>query len=467
VATLFGLTPPDPRTARVLEIGCSDGGNLLPLALTTPNSRFLGIDLTGSAIAKGRERIRALGLQNIELRQLDLTQFPASEGTFDYIIVHGVYSWVPPEVRRHILRIAQQHLSPNGIAYIDYNAQPGGKLRYAFRESMRYHVQRFPTTQQRVDQARSLINLIIEANPEPGIYRSLAEAELKRLKRSSDAAVFHDSLSAVNDSLFFHEVAFAAGEHQLQFLAEADVFEMSDAHLPGAVRERLAKLRRIVEKEQYLDILKNRVFRQTLLCREGLTIQRALDGSTLKPLLFSSRATSTVEEDGTIFRTEHGSVKTANPLVLGFLQALIDATPDRVSLEQLASDALPADQLAPLLLHGLMSGVVEIHTLPAPFTTTVDERPHASALARIQAEEREMISTLDHRCFTLADDAVRAVLLAADGTRSVGEMLRCGMEEAGSRAFADLARALFCSGVELFRSGREERSRSRESARGA
>src|SRR6187401_471799 len=117
VAAMFGINRPDPERARVLEIGCSNGANLIPLALTTPNGSFLGIDFAQSAVALGKSRISELGLTNIQLEELDVTEFPADAGSFDYIIVHGVFSWVPPEVRTAILAVIQRHLSPTGVAY--------------------------------------------------------------------------------------------------------------------------------------------------------------------------------------------------------------------------------------------------------------------------------------------------------------------------------------------------------------
>jgi hypothetical protein len=118
-------------------------------------------------------------------------------------------------------------------------------------------------------------------------------------------------------------------------------------------------------------------------------------------------------------------------VVRALLERLISATPGRLSIHELAADQLPVDQLAPLLLHAVMSGVVEIHASPAPFTTTLGERPLASPLARLQVQGKELISTCDHRCISIADEVGRGVLIAADGTRTVSEIAaQVGGEEA-------------------------------------
>src|SRR5262249_36621475 len=72
VARLFGLDPPDPRRARVLELGSSSGGNLLPMAELYPDGKFLGIDLSERQIATGRQALEELAFSNIELRHASI-----------------------------------------------------------------------------------------------------------------------------------------------------------------------------------------------------------------------------------------------------------------------------------------------------------------------------------------------------------------------------------------------------------
>ena len=94
-AKLFGMTPAPLGDCRVLELGCASGGNLIPMAVQLPGSSFLGIDLSVRQIADGKAIVEQLQLRNIELRQMDITAVDSSLGKFDYIIAHGVYSWVP------------------------------------------------------------------------------------------------------------------------------------------------------------------------------------------------------------------------------------------------------------------------------------------------------------------------------------------------------------------------------------
>src|SRR5262249_30408638 len=139
VATLFGMTPPPVERCRVLELGCAAGGNLLPLAAALPGSRFVGIDLSRRQIDDGRPGREALGLRNFRLRHRSILDVGADFGQFDYILCHGVYSWVPAPVQDKILEVCAGHLAPNGVAYVSYNTYPGWHIPGAVRAMMRYH----------------------------------------------------------------------------------------------------------------------------------------------------------------------------------------------------------------------------------------------------------------------------------------------------------------------------------------
>jgi cyclopropane fatty-acyl-phospholipid synthase-like methyltransferase len=114
LAYMFGLDAPRPEHARVLELGCASGGNLIPFASRHSEATALGIDLSTVQISQGVDAIRLSGLANVTLRAFDIAAIDASFGQFDYIVCHGVYSWVPPEVQDAILRVCSENLAPNG-----------------------------------------------------------------------------------------------------------------------------------------------------------------------------------------------------------------------------------------------------------------------------------------------------------------------------------------------------------------
>ncbi|MFN0035513.1 MAG: methyltransferase domain-containing protein [Saprospiraceae bacterium] len=125
IAALFGLNPPDVERCRVLELGCAGGGNLLPMAEQLPGSTFVGIDNSAKQIEQAVQATKALGLTNIDFRTLDLREIDDGFGEFDYIICHGLYTWVPKELQPKIIAICRRHLAANGVAFISYNTLPG------------------------------------------------------------------------------------------------------------------------------------------------------------------------------------------------------------------------------------------------------------------------------------------------------------------------------------------------------
>src|SRR5262245_14549100 len=152
IATLFGLTPPPVAKCRVLELGCASGGNIVPMAELLPESWFVGVDLSGRQIADGERIVRAAGRTNVRLRHASILDVDDSYGPFDYILCHGVFSWVPDVVREKILDICSKHLTPNGVAYVSYNTYPGWHMRGMIRDMMRFHALRFDSSDLRVKQ---------------------------------------------------------------------------------------------------------------------------------------------------------------------------------------------------------------------------------------------------------------------------------------------------------------------------
>jgi SAM-dependent methyltransferase len=143
VAALYGMRPANPERCRILELGCAAGANLIPMACDLPGSALVGVDLSARQIDVARRTVTALGLTNIDLRRTSTLDVDDSFGRFDDIICHGVYSWVPAEVREAILAVCKANLAPTGIAYVSYNTYPGWHMHRVARDMMTYHVGQF------------------------------------------------------------------------------------------------------------------------------------------------------------------------------------------------------------------------------------------------------------------------------------------------------------------------------------
>jgi 2-polyprenyl-3-methyl-5-hydroxy-6-metoxy-1,4-benzoquinol methylase len=142
LGTLYGMIPPPVEHCRVLEMGCGDGSNLIPMAYGLPGSEFMGVDLAANPVERAQQRVRRLDLKNIRIEQMDLMEIDANFGKFDYIIAHGVYAWVPEPIQKKILEICGANLSANGVAFVSYNTSPAGHVRQALRQMMQFHERR-------------------------------------------------------------------------------------------------------------------------------------------------------------------------------------------------------------------------------------------------------------------------------------------------------------------------------------
>lgn len=222
VAAMFGLKMPSPESARILELGCASGGNLIPMAETLPQSTCLGIDLSSKQIAAGKAFVKATGLSNVELRQESITKVDATYGQFDYIICHGVFSWVDREVQQKIFEVCQRRLAPNGVAYISYNTYPGWHMKGMLRDMMRFHAARFKDPKAQITQSRALLNVLAKTVPsQDNSFGMLLRQESENLRKHSDYYIYHEHLELENNPLYFHEFAQRAYDSGMQFLGEA------------------------------------------------------------------------------------------------------------------------------------------------------------------------------------------------------------------------------------------------------
>jgi len=494
VATLLGMSPVAPERCRVLEMGCAGGGNLIPMAYGLPESQFVGIDISAGQVAEGEAVIVALGLKNITLRQLDIMDIDADLGQFDYIIAHGVYSWVPPAVQDKILAICQQNLASDGVAYVSYNTYPGWHMINIVRGLMLYRTRDVADPDMRATQARAVLDLIAGAGlPDNSAYGSFVKmyaqflgGKLEDARPRQDALLLHDELEEVNDPVYFHQFAERAARHGLQYLGDAEFHTMAGGResMPRETADAIGKLARsVVDAEQYMDFLSNRTFRQTLLCHKAVTLNRTLRPDRVESLYVASRAQPVVPDpdvssvsvvqfrgtDGATLSIDHPASKAAIlclaeawPQAMPFaalmsvararLAATVHADPTSgrqgTEAEQNGSELpaatpdasrLDAQMLGANLLtaYSYSDKLVELHAYPPPVARAVSDRPAASHMARFQASHHnDRVTNLRHERVSL-DEADRYLLGHLDGThdrRALVDRLLAGPVAEGTLA---------------------------------
>lgn len=445
LASLFGLQPAPVDDCRVLELGCNDGSNLLPMALELPDSTFVGVDLAGEPIAQGQARAETLEVANLTLRPLDIMDVPAEWEPFDYIVAHGLYSWVPDAVRDHILALCHSLLAPQGVALVSYNTYPGQHFYHLSREMMRFHVQDIDDPQERIRQARALMQFLQDGQPESQadqperhFYQQYLQHEAQRINRLPDFYLHHGLLAEVNAPCYFHEFVAHAAEHGLQYLAEAEYSTMQARSFPASVRETLTAMSDDpVRAEQYLDFLLGRAFRQTLLCREEVELDYTPRPDRLR--VFYVGAPVSCEDAGTGALKMHsypgGGIQTNDPLVMAVGRTLEAQWPRYVSFDELLdgvkghlTDASVdtqgelADSLSRLLMDLYADRFVDLRTQPPPVADAVSEQPVASPLARRQQTTDGPVINLHHRPVSLDDPVAAALLPLLDGSRDAAAL---------------------------------------------
>ncbi len=440
IARLFGLVAPPIENCRVLELGCAGGGNVIPMAEQFPDSEFIGIDASSRQIAEGRRQIDELGMKNIRLSAEDILKFQVEPGSFDYILSHGVYSWVPNPVQDRILEIVRTGLKPQGVAYISYNTHPGWRMRGMIRDIMRYRARSFESPQVQLSQARNLLEfLYTSVKGDDTAYSMLLKTELASMSKSEDYYLMHEQLEEINDPLYFHQFIERAAHADLQYLGESDFGTMTLENFPEEVRNMLNSVSRdVIEVEQYMDFLRNRAFRQTLLCHREAQLERPAHPSKIQGLRVASNTRPEGEvnlnsEEKTTFRRGGSVLTTNNPYVKATMTHLASVWLRSVPFVELASigrsmvegrpGAIGSDvmsrgtqQLAETILRCFSTGQIDLHVSEVPISTSVSSTPAATPYARLQARDSTMVTNRLHETVPL-DDLQRFVLCSLDGTR--------------------------------------------------
>lgn len=448
LGTLFGMEPPSVEKCRLLEIGCGDASNLIAMACALPESKFVGIDLATRPIEIGRKMADDLGLKNIALHTLDLQDLDDACGTFDYITAHGVYSWVPAEVRDALLARIQARLAPHGIAYVSYNLYPGGYVFRMFREMMLFHTREIEEPAKRAQQARAFLHFLLEAQPEDSTYRQMIQDFLDRFAGAPDAFLLHDVLAGIYESFSLIDFADHAARHDLQYLADADYFSMQVRKFPEAT---MAVLRQLdstpLVQEQYLDFVVQRSFRRSLLCHDEVPMQRRQAPEQMPAFLFSApirEATPETNEDLPLFKGVRGQIRTSHAMTQAVCRHLGEVWPYRVSFDELLEiarahhDGDTAELLGAMLLNFYADGFIHLHRIEAPLVADVSAQPEASALARLQARHSDTVTTMLHTTLKLNNDTHRRLLLLLDGTRDHEMLLTAMNAEINGEADASL-----------------------------
>lgn len=273
-AALVGVSAPNPKTARVLELGATYGGNIISQALFNPDATFVGIELSQEQVEKGNEVIANAGLTNVSLIQSDIASIGSEIGTFDYIIAHGVYSWVDDGVKDSLLRLIDEHLAEDGIAYVSYNTYPGWHTMEEVRQLMMFSNRdkaQF-NHKEKVLHGKTISSIV---GSQILKYDNLKERNskflgaLRSVMQKDEYYVGHDHLEPNNDPVYFYQFNDHLEAHNLAYLCDADLTLSMVRSFDADIADTLDKLalNDHVAQEQYLDFMLDTTFRKSIICK--------------------------------------------------------------------------------------------------------------------------------------------------------------------------------------------------------
>ena len=454
IGRIFSLATALPANCRVLELGCASGVNLLGMAQDYPEAQFFGVDYSSRQIGEANEILSITGLKNVKFICKDIRSLHEQNlGKFDYIIVHGIYSWVDAATQDAVLTICSENLNTHGVAYVSYNCLPGWSMRGALRDMMLMHTGGIPDIKEKVLQAKALIKFLANSSSDQSPYGKYLQQELAMLQNVDNSYIAHDFLEENNSPLYFNGFVTAAAGKKLVYLGDADPSTMVVDNLPEAPAKTLKELNlNLLATEQYMDFLRNRMFRSTLLCHADSKLDRSVDPARLSGLEVTSNITLKEQlgkKDNTIFLNLHGDELTVNdPITVElFTQVaslgrkskpcdeLIESVVKVLSSKFEIKDAeVVKSDIGRVLLNGYFKKMVDLIVGPLSVRHAASINPEALPLARWQASNGLKVSSprLD---MIDADQFVGKFITLCDGTRDRAALIEAMAESLGKHEF--------------------------------
>ncbi len=415
LAAVLGVDAAPAENCRVLELGAASGGNLVPMAWHLPGSEFVGIELSADQSRRGQEQIAALGLSNCRLIHADIADLDPDPdqglGRFDYILAHGVYSWVPERVREHILALCGGLLSGRGLAYVSWNVLPGWRQRAMVRDMLLQRCAGESQPAARLALARGLLTQLAAGlagrdGPETAVLRQ----EVVYLGDARDSYLYHEYLEHTNAPELFAEFMARAHRHGLAYLADTRLHSLFPSSLGDAAEAVLEPIPNQEETEQMMDFLSLRPFRRSLLVREGRGGVEEIDLGRFAGLsLYADlgpEESPQGQQAGVFTNGAGGSFRVTDPLVRVMLAVLAEVYPNAVAFPDLlalarqrfgqtGANAGTEDAEAALaeLFNLYCSGGIGLtsrqDSVDARTWACPGDRPRAIPLARVQAAAGE------------------------------------------------------------------------------
>jgi methyltransferase-like protein/cyclopropane fatty-acyl-phospholipid synthase-like methyltransferase len=443
IARLFSVDAVPPSEAKILELGCAGGGNLIPIASQFPKARCVGVELSAVQVENAKIAIRYANLDNVEVIQGSITEIGPELGTFDYILCHGVYSWVPDAVRESILRTTAQNLSHTGVAFISCNTLPGWHFRGMIREMMLRHTAGIPDNRTKILQARALLDFLsVSTQKDASPYATYLRQEAAKLNVFPDEYIFHEYLESINNAYYFQDFAKAAARWKLKYLADSNLPSIWIGNLPPEAAAKLGSIPDPILQGHYMDCLAGRSFRENLLVHDSVSINRNPLAGSMSGIRFSGQFTPHEEGEAPGHNPKPGEksylvkqkiARTADKLAQAMMETLHQNFPLSLDIDEILSEVEKRIQLSDDEKNNLirkclqelyqwsMMGLVNFQFHPDRAAYRGIPKPKATNWARAQAEAGSTVTTLQHRLQQLTANQ-RLIMPFLTGLNSIADL---------------------------------------------
>jgi SAM-dependent methyltransferase len=277
LATLIkSIQPPDSsQEFTYCELACGQGFTTNILAATYPHAQFYANDFNPSHIATARDLAAKAGMNNIlffddsfeEFLERDLPQF-------DFISLHGIYSWISARNRQAIVNFIRRNLKVGGLVYISYNALPGWSAAMPMQALMLRHGQHSSEPiLTRIEQALNFTGELLEANASYFAQNPILKSRYERLKEQNRYYLAHEYFNQEWNSFYFDEVAKELEDAKLKYVGSAHINDHIDTvNLSPSAQEKLAKISDPIYREVVRDFFVNSQFRRDIFSRGYLIL---------------------------------------------------------------------------------------------------------------------------------------------------------------------------------------------------
>jgi len=368
---LTGVEPPDmSRDAPLsyLELGCGQGYGALVLAASNPLWQVVAIDFNPAHVASARALAAASGTTNVRFIEADLATLaedPQAAGIpeADVVSLHGVWTWVPPVVRRGIVRLLRAKVRPGGIVHVSYNALPGWQEALALQRLVREAGLRLASRSDRqVQEGLEVAQALRVAGAEHLRRSPLVAAMLDHRQHLPGGYLAHEYMNEYWSPSFHADVVADFVDAKLEWVGTAQLLEnFRELMLTEEQRAIQDRFDDPVMRELVKDMAVSRGFRHDVFVRGVRRLDRAARDAALGDVVLAplvSPDSFAFEMDlpaghasfGQAFHAPIVAALTDRPRSIAELLALPDIEGNRNNPAELAGMLVGTEQALPVVL---------------------------------------------------------------------------------------------------------------------